>query len=59
MREWGPMPTDALLLSLAICGVLTLFAAVLAWVDHSTGAWLRAKAATARSPEAQPAKKAA
>jgi hypothetical protein len=54
------MPTDALLLSLAIRGVFTLFAAVLAWVDHSTGAWLRAKkAATARSPEAQPAKKAA
>ena len=51
------MPTDVLLLSLAI---FTLFAAILAWVDHRTGTWLRAKKAeTASSPEAQPAKKAA
>jgi hypothetical protein len=58
------MPTDVLLLSLAICGVFTLFAAVLAWVDHSTSAWQRArKAGTERPPEAKavnkPAKKAA
>ena len=54
------MPTDALLLSIAICLVFALFAAVLAWLDHSTTAWLRAKRAEkATSPEAQSLKKAA
>jgi hypothetical protein len=56
----GSMPTDALLLSIAICLVFALFAAVLAWLDHSTTAWLRARQAEkATSPQAQSSKKAA
>jgi len=39
------MPTDSLLLAIAICFVFLLFAIVVAWVDHSTSKWLRAKAA--------------
>jgi hypothetical protein len=54
------MPTNALLLSIAICFVFALFAAVLAWLDHSTSSWLRAKQADkASSLDTQPAKKAA
>jgi hypothetical protein len=33
------MPIDALLLSLAVCGVFLIFAAVLAWIDHRTTRW--------------------
>jgi antibiotic biosynthesis monooxygenase (ABM) superfamily enzyme len=39
------MPTDSLLLLIAVCLVFLLFAVVVAWVDHSTSQWLRAKAA--------------
>jgi hypothetical protein len=39
------MPTDSLLLSIAVCGVFLAFAAVLAWVDHTTSSWQRDKAA--------------
>jgi antibiotic biosynthesis monooxygenase (ABM) superfamily enzyme len=39
------MPTDSLLLVIAVCFVFLLFAIVVAWVDHSTSQWLRAKAA--------------
>jgi len=54
------MPTDALLVSMVICLVFALFAAVLAWLDHSTSAWLREKrAAEAKAPVVQSAKKAA
>lgn len=55
------MPTDALLLSIAIFLAFALFAAVLAWLDHSTTAWLRAKqeADSASSPVTQSSKKAA
>ena len=54
------MPTDALLLSIAICFVFAFFAVALAWLDHSTTAWLRSQAADqARSPDASVAKKAA
>jgi hypothetical protein len=38
------MPTDSLLLSIAICGVFLLFAAVLAVVDHKTTSWQRSRA---------------
>jgi hypothetical protein len=54
------MPSDALILSLAICCVFAFFAVVLAWVDHSTSAWLRSKRIeAAKSANAQPAKRAA
>jgi hypothetical protein len=54
------MPTDSLLLSVAICFVFLLFAIVVAWVDHSTTKWLRAKAAEKQAPESeQPHRKAA
>ncbi len=39
------MPTDSLLLVIAVCFVFLLFAVVVAWVDHSTSQWLREKAA--------------
>jgi hypothetical protein len=56
----GSMPTDALLLSIAICFVFAFFAVALAWLDHSTTTWLRSQAADkARSPDASLAKKAA
>jgi hypothetical protein len=37
------MPTDSLLLSIAVTGVFLLFAAVLAVADHRTTSWQRAK----------------
>jgi len=37
------MPTDSLILSIAVCGVFILFAAILAWVDHRTADWQRSK----------------
>jgi sensor domain CHASE-containing protein len=37
------MPTDSLLLSIAVCGVFLAFAAVLAWVDHRTSRWQRSR----------------
>ena len=56
----GLMPTDALLLSIVISCVFALFAAVLAWLDHTTTAWVRAKAAEkASSPAAQSLQRAA
>jgi len=39
------MPIDTLLLSLAICGVFALFAAVVAWADYTTTRHLKNKAA--------------
>lgn len=54
------MPTDALLLSIAICVVFASFAGVLAWLDHSTNAWRRAQEAEKPNQSiAPPAKKAA
>ena len=54
------MPTDALLLSIAICVVFASFAGVLAWLDHSTTAWRRAtEADKQKQPLAPPDKKAA
>jgi hypothetical protein len=38
------MPIDALLLSLAVCGVFLIFAAVLAWIDYRTTHWQRSRA---------------
>jgi len=35
------MPTDSLLLSIAVCGVFPVFAVVLAWIDHRTTRWQR------------------
>ena len=59
-RGMCPMPSDALLLSIAICCVFALFAGVLAWLDHNTTAWLRARAAeNASSREAQSSQRAA
>jgi len=54
------MPTDSLLLVIAVTFVFLLFAVVLAWIDHTTSQWLRAKAAEKRAPVAeQPHRKAA
>ena len=50
------MPTDALLLSLAICAVFALFAVILAWTDYSTTTWQKKQ--TAELPS-EPSKKAA
>jgi len=54
------MPTDTLLLLVAVCSVFLLFAIVLAWIDRSTSRWLRAKAAEKHAGESeQPYRKAA
>jgi len=54
------MPTDSLLLLIAVSFVFLLFAVVLAWIDHSTTQWLRARAAEKHAPESeQPHRKAA
>jgi len=39
------MPTDSLLLSIAVCGVFLFFAAVLAVIDHRTTTWQRESSA--------------
>jgi hypothetical protein len=38
------MPTDSLLLSIAVCSVFLIFAGVLASVDHRTTSWQRNRA---------------
>ena len=54
------MPMDSLLLLIAVAFVFLLFAIVLAWVDHSTTQWLRAKAAETSATESErPYRKAA
>jgi len=55
------MPMDSLLLLIAVAFVFfLLFAIVVAWVDHSTTQWLRAKAAETSATESeQPYRKAA
>jgi hypothetical protein len=53
------MPTDSLLLLIAVAFVFLLFAIVLAWVDHSTTQWLRAKAAEKSTESERPYRKAA
>jgi hypothetical protein len=55
------MPTDSLLLSIAVCGVFVMFAAVLAWVDHSTTRRRRSQASQepAAAATESPRKKAA
>ena len=53
------MPTDSLLLSIAIFLVFLVFAVVVAWIDHSTSRWLRARAAEKQPTEQEPYKKAA
>ena len=37
------MPTDSLLLSIAVCGVFLAFAIVLAVLDHRTTSWQRSQ----------------
>jgi len=37
------MPTDSLIVALAVCGVFLLFGAVVAWIDYSTTAWRRSQ----------------
>jgi len=51
--------TDSLLLSIAVCGVFLAFAAVLAWVDHTTSRWQRGKVADKPASAAAPSRKKA
>lgn len=37
------MPTDSLVVAIAVCGVFLLFGAVVAWIDYSTTAWRRSQ----------------
>lgn len=54
------MPADSLLVLIAVAFVFLLFAIVLAWIDHSTTQWLRARAAEKHAPETErPHKRAA
>ena len=53
------MPTDSLLLSIAVCGVFLFFAAVLAVIDHRTTTWQREKAAKEAARTTDPVRKTA
>jgi hypothetical protein len=53
------MPTDSLLLSIAVCGVFVGFAIVLAVVDHQTTSWQRRKLAERKTAATEPARKKA
>jgi len=53
------MPTNSLLLSIAVCGVFVLFAAVLAWTDHRTSNWQRSRAEKQTAPPSDPLRKKA
>lgn len=55
------MPTDSLLVVTAVCFAFLLFAIVVAWVDHTTSQWLRARSTQKRAPSghAPPHKSAA
>ena len=55
------VPMDSLLLVTAVLSVFMLFAIVVAWVDHSTSRWLRARAAEKNRPAEfeEPRRKAA
>jgi len=48
------MPTDSLLLSIAVCSVFLFFAAVLAVIDHRTTTWQREKSAKRASEPQSP-----
>jgi hypothetical protein len=39
------MPTDSILVVTLVCIMFLVFAAALAWADHSTSRWLRDRAA--------------
>jgi hypothetical protein len=43
------MPTDSILLSIAVCGVFLLFAVTVAWIDHRTTSWQRSRFSEKRS----------
>jgi hypothetical protein len=45
---------DSLLLLIAVSFMFLLFGIVLAWVDHSTSEWLRAKAAEKQAAQSEP-----
>ena len=53
------MPTDSLLLSIAVCGVFLAFAVVVACIDHRTSSWQRSKASEKPAAMDQRHKKAA
>ena len=54
------MPSDSLLLSIAVCGVFLMFAVVLAWIDHSTTRWQRTRASEKyAAPAIEPSRKKA
>jgi hypothetical protein len=38
------MPLDSILVSAGVCSMFALFAAVLAWADHTTTSWTRSRA---------------
>ena len=55
------MPTDSLLISIAVLSMFLLFAVVLAWVDHRTTSWQRSRVSGSNTEPATeaPHKKAA
>ena len=53
------MPTDSLLVSIAVCGVFLAFAIVVAVIDHRTTSWQRSKSADKPATVEPPRKKAA
>jgi len=53
------MPTDSLLLSIAVCSVFLFFAAVLAVIDHRTTTWQREKSAKRSERAAESVRKRA
>jgi hypothetical protein len=53
------MPTDSLLLSIAVCGVFLGFAIALAVIDQRTARWQRSRLAKRKTAAAAPARKKA
>jgi hypothetical protein len=54
------MPTDSILLSIAVCGVFLLFAVTVAWIDHRTTRWQRSRISGKHTgPTAEPPRKEA
>ena len=53
------MPTDALIVSVAVTGIFVLFGAVVAWIDYSTTAWRRSQDAAKPTMVARPEHKQA
>jgi hypothetical protein len=58
-RRIQKMPTDSLLLSIAVCGVFLAFAIVVAVIDHRTTSWQRSRPTEKQTATTGPTRKKA